>query len=219
MTLVYACVAQNKKIVASAVPPSIEKNVEEQIRMSQECEKVLEQLKPVDNFIVYTSLSQSFFCLNKGAMTYVVVSGSSLSRAQGQSFLNELCSFIDQKYDTKQDLAGIDKAVRPQLQQLMAEFQLQASTENQSKFGDIKTDISQAKDRLAECVELLLQRGEKLSALYTEVDELQEMTVNFNRSSAELERTFCQRTGKYIAWACGLGAVAVAVIVVLCICL
>ena len=34
MTLVYACVAQNKKIVASAVPPSIEKNVEEQIRMS-----------------------------------------------------------------------------------------------------------------------------------------------------------------------------------------
>lgn len=113
MTLVYACVAQNKKIVASAVPPSIEKNVEEQIRMSQECEKVLEQLKPVDNFIVYTSLSQSFFCLNKGIMTYVVVSGSSLSRTQGQSFLNELCSFIDQKYDTKQDLAGIDKAVRP----------------------------------------------------------------------------------------------------------
>ncbi|CAL5978632.1 SNARE [Hexamita inflata] len=216
MTLIYSCVAQNQRIVAEAVPPSFEKNIDECARMSRECESVLEKLHsaPItSNFMAFTSINQSFFCLVDLPMTYIVVASSNLSRSQGQQFLEDLKSFFANKYEVLQQIPNVTQKIKPNIQQLMAEYQLQI-TAQPNKFSGIKTDINQAKDKLSECVELLLQRGDKLNSLYEEVDELKEMTVQFKRNSGELQKSFCRRSVKYFVWS-GIALIVIIVAVVL----
>lgn len=65
-------------------------------------------------------------------------------------------------------------------------------------------------------MELLLLRGEKLNALYSEVDELKEMTVTFKRSSGELERSFFRRNLKYFIISGILIIVIIVIIIIIC---
>ena len=92
----------------------------------------------------------------------------------------------------------------------MSEF----AVSEMNRFDGIKGDIGQAKERLAECVELLLMRGEKLNQLYAEVEQLQMVTVNMRRSAAGLKKTFWQRNIKNIIFA-GVAVVITIVIIIL----
>lgn len=158
---------------------------------SSVAKEFLEKAGKNEGKFTYTVDGHTFNFLSKGGFTFLTVADDAYGRAIPSEFLNRMQTEFAAKYTDKAAAAkegGLNSSYGKQLKQMM-EHATQFPGEY-SKVANVTKKVEEVKGIMAENIDRMLQRGEKLELLTDKTENLMNESQLFQKQSRTLRRQF-----------------------------